>query len=105
MTKATLIKDSIDLGLAYRFRGSVHYHHGGKHGCVQAGLELEEWRILHFVLKATRRLWITLTRIKHMYETSNSHVHSDTLPLTRPHPLIVPLPTSSIFKLSHLQKK
>ena len=27
MTKATLMKD-IYLGLAYRVRGSVHYHHG-----------------------------------------------------------------------------
>jgi hypothetical protein len=28
MTKATLIKDKIKLGLDYRFRGSVHYHQG-----------------------------------------------------------------------------
>jgi hypothetical protein len=25
------------LGLAYRFRGSVHYHHGRKHDSIQAG--------------------------------------------------------------------
>jgi hypothetical protein len=31
MTKATLIKESI-IGLAYNFRGSVHYHNGGKQG-------------------------------------------------------------------------
>jgi hypothetical protein len=31
MTKAVLIKKSIPLGLAYSSRGSVHYHHGGKH--------------------------------------------------------------------------
>jgi len=29
MTKASLIKDNIYLGLAYRLRGSVHYHEGG----------------------------------------------------------------------------
>jgi hypothetical protein len=29
MTKATLTKDNIYLGLAYRFRGSVHHHQGG----------------------------------------------------------------------------
>ena len=51
MTKATLIKD-ISLGLAYRFRGSVHYHHGGKHGSVQAGMVLEELRVLHLDPKA-----------------------------------------------------
>jgi hypothetical protein len=28
MTKASLIKNNIYLGLAYRFRGSVHYHQG-----------------------------------------------------------------------------
>jgi hypothetical protein len=30
------------LGLAYRFRGSVHYHYGRKHGSVQAGIAVEE---------------------------------------------------------------
>jgi hypothetical protein len=35
--------------------GSVHYHHGRKHGCVQAGRVLEELRLLHLVLKAIRR--------------------------------------------------
>jgi hypothetical protein len=28
MTKATLIKDNIELGLAYRFRDAVYYHQG-----------------------------------------------------------------------------
>jgi hypothetical protein len=42
MTKATLIKANINLGLAYSFRGSVHYHHGGKDGSVQADIEQEE---------------------------------------------------------------
>jgi len=32
MTTATLIKEDIKLVLAYSFRGSVHYHHGRKHG-------------------------------------------------------------------------
>ena len=35
MTKATIIKDSY-LWLAYRFRGSVYYHQGRKHGSIQA---------------------------------------------------------------------
>ena len=29
MTMATLIREDIELGLAWSFRGSVHYHHGG----------------------------------------------------------------------------
>jgi len=52
----THIKGNIELGLAYRFRGSVHYHHGGKPGGVQAGMGLEELRGLPPVLKAARRL-------------------------------------------------
>jgi phenylalanyl-tRNA synthetase beta subunit len=43
------------LELAYRFRGSVHYHHGGKHGSIQADVVLEELRVLHFDPKAARR--------------------------------------------------
>jgi hypothetical protein len=40
--------------LAYRFRGSVHYH-GGKHGSIQAGMVLEELRSLHLDPTAARR--------------------------------------------------
>jgi hypothetical protein len=43
------------LGLAYRFRGSVHYHHGRKHGSIQAGMVRKELRVLHLVQKANRR--------------------------------------------------
>ena len=48
MTIATLIKESFELGLAYSFRGLVLYHHGRKHGSVQAGTVLEKkLRVLH----------------------------------------------------------
>jgi hypothetical protein len=48
MTIATLIKESISLGLTYSFKGSVLYHHGGKHGSMQADMVLEkELRVLH----------------------------------------------------------
>ena len=53
MTKATLIKN-ISLGLAYRFRGSVHYHQGRKNGSIQADMKLEEPKVLHRVPKADR---------------------------------------------------
>jgi hypothetical protein len=44
------------LGLAYRFRGSVHYHQGRKHGSIQADLVLEkELGVVHLVPKANRR--------------------------------------------------
>lgn len=43
--------DNISLGWLTRFRGSVHSPHGRKPGSVQAGLALEELRILHLVSK------------------------------------------------------
>jgi hypothetical protein len=42
MTKATLIKENISLGLAYRFRGLVHYHHGGECGVLQTNIHAGE---------------------------------------------------------------
>ena len=42
--------------LAYSFRGSVYYHHGRKHGSMQADMVLEkELRVLHLDLKAARK--------------------------------------------------
>jgi hypothetical protein len=36
------------LELAYNFRGSVHYHHGRKHGTMKADMVLQkELRVLH----------------------------------------------------------
>jgi hypothetical protein len=47
MTTATLTKDNIYLGLAYRFRSLVHYHPGQKHGRIQVDMAMEkELRVL-----------------------------------------------------------
>jgi hypothetical protein len=54
MTKATLIKN-ISLRLAYSSRGSVHYHHSGKQGSIQADTMLKELGVLHLDPKAARR--------------------------------------------------
>jgi hypothetical protein len=44
------------LGLAYRFGGSVHYHHERKHGSIQAVMVLKkELRALYLDLKVGRR--------------------------------------------------
>ena len=44
MAMVTLIKDIISLGLAFNFRGLVHYAHGS----VKADMVLEkELRVLH----------------------------------------------------------
>jgi hypothetical protein len=43
----SFIKERISLGLAYSFRGLVHYHHGRKHGSMQVDMVLEkELRVL-----------------------------------------------------------
>ena len=56
MTKPTLIRENISLELAYRFRVPIYYHHGRKHGSIQAGMVLEELRVLHLHPKARSRL-------------------------------------------------
>jgi hypothetical protein len=53
MTTATLIKENISLGLAYSFRGLVHYHHERKHGRIQADMV----RVLHHDLRAAGGDW------------------------------------------------
>jgi hypothetical protein len=50
MTEATLVKNNISLGLAYSFRGLVHYRHLGKQGSLQADMVVEELRVLHLDL-------------------------------------------------------
>ena len=63
------------MGLAYRFIGSVHYHHGRKHGSVQGGIALKA------PTAARRALWITVARLKNTSKTSKACLHSDILPL------------------------
>jgi hypothetical protein len=47
MCLAILIKENTSLGVAYRFRGLVHYTHGKKYGSIQADMMLEkELRVL-----------------------------------------------------------
>ena len=56
--KATLIKENIELRLAYSVRGSVYYYHGWKHGSMKADMMVEkDLRVLHLDSKATRRVW------------------------------------------------
>ena len=56
MTTATLLKDNIEFGLAYTFRGLIHYRHGGNHGTMQADMLLEkELRVLHLDRQAAGR--------------------------------------------------
>lgn len=41
MIPAPHISENSELGLAYSFRGSVHYHHGMQHGDMQTDMVLE----------------------------------------------------------------
>ena len=53
MTKTTFINENISLGLAYSLRGLFYYHHGRKHGSMQADMALErELSVLHLDPKA-----------------------------------------------------
>jgi hypothetical protein len=100
------------IGLAYRFRGSVHYHHGRKHGSIQADMVLEEeLRVLHLDPKAVRRrlshgqlgggFLLQWVEPENKEKTSKTHPHNNTSPNK------VRLPNSttpyrpSIFKLLH----
>ena len=70
----------------------MHYHHGGKHGTVQAHLVLEEPRVLHLDPKAARRLsspQAVMGGAMLQHRHLKARPHSDTLP---PHLLILPLP-------------
>ena len=59
MTKATLIKDNISLGMVYSFRGLVHYHHSKKHGSMKAGIVMvKEMRVPHLDSRAMGRNWL-----------------------------------------------
>ena len=40
------------IGAGLQFRGLIHYHHGGKHGSVQANIVMEELRILRLDTEA-----------------------------------------------------
>jgi hypothetical protein len=42
MTKATLKIANIQLGVAYRFRDSVYYDQGWKHGSILTGMVLKK---------------------------------------------------------------
>ena len=67
-----------------QFQSSVHYHHGGKLGSVQADV--------------VQKGIVCYTGHSLSIGDSKACPHSDTLPPTRPHLLIVPLPKGQAFK-------
>ena len=104
MTKATLTQEDISLGLAYRFRGLVLYHQVRKHGGVQAAMVQEkELRGLHPGPQAAEGDWIShCMELEHKRPQilpfqRHSPANKATPTPTRPHLLIVPLPTEGAF--------
>ena len=95
------------MGLAYSFRGSIHYRHGGNIGSIQVvDMVLEkELRVLHDNMKAARRRlssvgfqeetgilhWVELKPRRHQSPRSHLHTPSykETPTPTRPHLLVV----------------
>ena len=84
MTKATLIKENISLGLASSFRGLVHCNCGAEawqHAGRQTDMVLEELRALPLDLKAARerhretqylRLQSPTSTVKHFFEQAHT---------------------------------
>lgn len=95
MTKSTLPKDNILLGLACSFRDLVYYHHCGKHDSIQTDMELEkELWFLHLDPQAARRrLDVFYTEWGLSIADLKDSPYSVALALKRPHLLMVPLPT------------
>jgi hypothetical protein len=95
MTKASLIKNNILFGLAYRFRGSIHYYQGRKHSSIKVETSLEKkLRVLHLDSKRTRQRGEGSQR-----PPSVTYLLQEATPSpTRPYLLIVIFPGPSIFK-------
>jgi hypothetical protein len=82
MTKASLIKNNISLGLAYRFRGSVHYHQGGSMAVSRQAWRRRSWE---FYLCLHPKAASGRLTSRQLAWGSYTHTHSDTLIPTRSH--------------------
>jgi hypothetical protein len=58
MTKASLIKNHIYLGLAYRFRSSVHYHQGGSMAVSRQAWHTQSWEFYIFIQRLLVEDWL-----------------------------------------------
>jgi hypothetical protein len=57
MTVASLIKDNISLGLAYSFRGSVHYHQGKSMAVSRQALCRQSWEFYILFWRLLAEYW------------------------------------------------
>jgi hypothetical protein len=83
---ATLMRENIELKLAYSFSGLAHYHHGEMHGWIQAHMLLKtQLRVLHPHLQAAEKETLDLGL---SIENPKAHLQQATPTPTRPHLLI-----------------
>jgi hypothetical protein len=75
------------LGLVYWFCGSVHYHHGRKHGSIEKACHWKNCEFYIFIWKPLKED----CPVGSSEEGLKAHHHSDTLLPTKPRLLIVPL--------------
>ena len=83
MTKVTLIKENIYLGLTYTVRGLAHYHHDS----MQADMEKEKELSFYILISMQQGRNCLPTGKSLSLRALKLCSHSDTPPLTRPHPL------------------
>jgi hypothetical protein len=77
------------LGLAYSFRGLVHYHDDREHDDIQADVVLEKLRVLYSDLQAARREKEPIRKLKPITSVTQSCNKTTPTP-TMPHLLIFP---------------
>ena len=95
MTKVSLIKDNIYLGVAYRLRGSVHYCRGRSMGLSRQAWCRRIWElyiVIWWLLENTdfqaarMRLIKPTSTVTHPLHQSHPYPFKATLTPTRPHP-------------------
>ena len=78
------MKENIYLELVYSFRGPVHYHHGRKHGSIQADLVLGKYLRVKCADSKADMKRLTLLHWVELEHRISTYLHSDTFPPTRP---------------------
>jgi hypothetical protein len=90
------------LGLAYRVRGSVHYHQGESMAASRQAWHRRSWEFYVFIQRLLVEDWFQATRVRILCPHPQWHTHSNQVtPIpTRPHLQMVPLPGPRIYEPS-----
>jgi hypothetical protein len=92
LISANILKESISLSLAYNFRGSGYYHHGGKYSSLQADCWMGQEFCILIGRQAGEDSILNSQEKDIIFTGQNLNIRglkaqlcSDTLPPTRPH--------------------